>query len=164
MQFFKWIFILGGGGFVLLIMVALIAGPSGTRANHKQSGHTAAVSDVAQKPAPVVSPHKPSMSEMKHDALASVKLNYALRKDAFETLLNANFTVNNGSPYDIKDIEITCEHLAKSGTRIDSNTRTIYDIFPAKKKKTIKNFPMGFIHSQAERSSCRVSDLVVLNQ
>ena len=76
--------------------------------------------------------------------------------------MEANFTIHNKGKRDVKDIEITCTHFAKSGTRIDSNTRTIYEIIKANSKKSFNNFSMGFIHSQAHKSSCGITDLVVM--
>ena len=73
----------------------------------------------------------------------------------------ANFTIRNDSAYEIRDIEIVCDHYARSGTRIDRNERTIYDIVPAKRRRTFRNFNMGFIHSQVQKSGCRIADLVV---
>jgi hypothetical protein len=73
----------------------------------------------------------------------------------------ADFTVENNSSYNIKDLEITCHHFAKSGTQIDSNTRTIYDVVKAHSTKKFMKFNMGFIHSQAAQSSCAVKDLSI---
>lgn len=49
--------------------------------------------------------------------------------------MDVDFIITNNSDYDIKDIDIRCDHFAKSGTRIDSNKRTIYDIFSVNSKK-----------------------------
>jgi len=76
--------------------------------------------------------------------------------------MEADFTVQNPTEYNIKDIEITCTHSAKSGTKIDSNTRTIYDIVPSKETKVFRKFNMGFIHSQVSTSSCRIVDLKIV--
>jgi hypothetical protein len=103
----------------------------------------------------------PSMSP-KEAALAAVKLDFAWSKGGFENIMMADFTIDNKGERDIKDIEITCDHMGKSGTRIDSNTRTIYDIVKAKSRKKFNKFNMGLIHSQAASSSCRISDLKVI--
>jgi len=97
----------------------------------------------------------------KEEALSAVKLDYKWGTAGFGNVMEANFTINNPSKYNIKDISITCTHFAKSGTMIDSNTKTIYDTVHAGSKKTIKKFNMGFIHSQAEKSNCKISDLKV---
>lgn len=88
----------------------------------------------------------------------NLHLEYKWAKAGFGAVMDADFIVTNNSDYDIKDIDISCVHFAKSGTRIDSNRRTIYEIFPANSKKTIKKFSMGFIHSQAVRSDCTITD------
>lgn len=97
----------------------------------------------------------------KEVAMKNVELDFSWAKEGFGNVMEANFTITNNSEHQIKDIEITCTHYAKSGTRIDSNERTIYDVVPAKSKKTIKNFNMGFIHSQAEKTGCVITDLKV---
>jgi len=73
----------------------------------------------------------------KGEALSAVKLKYEWSKEGFGNVMEASFTIDNQSTYDIKDIEITCNHMAKSGTVIDSNKRTIYDIVKANSKKKV---------------------------
>lgn len=97
----------------------------------------------------------------KQVALENVNLDFSWDKEGFGNVMKAKFTVTNNSQYQIKDIEITCTHYAKSGTRIDSNERTIYDVVPAKGQSTFEKFNMGFIHSQAEKSICVITDLKV---
>lgn len=97
----------------------------------------------------------------KEDALSKVKLDFKWGTGGFNSVMMVNFTITNESKYNIKDIEITCTHYANSGTKIDDNTRTIYELIPAGKKKVIRNFNMGFIHNQASSSSCKIANLVV---
>ncbi len=61
-----------------------------------------------------------------------------------------------------KDVTITCTHYAPSGTKIDSNTRTIYEIIPAGRALRVTNFDMGWIHSQASKSAASVDDFEVI--
>jgi RNA polymerase subunit RPABC4/transcription elongation factor Spt4 len=97
----------------------------------------------------------------KEQTLSQVKLDYSWSKGGFDNVMLASFTITNPTSRPIKDVEITCTHFAASGTQIDENTRTIYQIVPAKGKKRIRDFNMGLIHSQASSSSCRISDLAV---
>jgi hypothetical protein len=87
---------------------------------------------------------------------------FSWTKDESGTFMIASFVVENRSRSNVKDIEVTCRHFAPSGTEIDSNTRTIYEIIPAGRRLTIKNFNMGFIHSQAQRSQAEVTDFTVM--
>ena len=66
-------------------------------------------------------------------------------------------TVINDAPFPIKDFILHCVHQAHSGTDIDDNTRTIYEIVPANGKKTIRNINMGFIASQVATSNCEIT-------
>ena len=77
--------------------------------------------------------------------------------------MTGNFKVENPTEYAFKDFEITCNHFAASGTKIDSNTRTIYEVVPAHGKKSWNHFNMGFIHSQAKKSSCSITDLTPIS-
>ena len=127
--------------FVIFWAVGHFSGNSGTG--------TANTADSKREPPP------------KQVAMENVKLDYSWSKEGFGNVMEANFTIANNSQYQIKDIEITCTHYAKSGTRIDSNERTIYDLVPAKGKKTFKKFNMGFIHPQADKTGCEITDLKV---
>lgn len=83
-------------------------------------------------------------------------LEFTWTKAGFENIMHANFTIKNAGPRAIKDIEITCVHSAASGTVIDKNTRTIYEIVKAKSTRRFPKFDMGFIHSQVQSSSCGI--------
>lgn len=89
--------------------------------------------------------------------------NFSWSKDGFDTVMVANFSIANKLPWAVKDIVVRCIHDAPSGTRIDTNTRTIYERIEAKQTKRINRFSMGFIHSQAARSGCDITKVVVLN-
>jgi hypothetical protein len=85
---------------------------------------------------------------------------FNLIKSDFGTL-TGTFSFQNDSDFDVKDVKVICEHDASSGTTIDRNTRTIYELFKARSTRTIDNFSMGFVHSQAARSGCAIVDFVV---
>ncbi len=73
--------------------------------------------------------------------------------------METNFIITNNSSHQIKDIEITRTHFAKSGTKIDSKTRIIYDNVSAKSTKLFEKINMRFIHSQAKKIGCKIVDL-----
>jgi hypothetical protein len=81
---------------------------------------------------------------------------FSWSKEGFGNVMLANFTIKNSSAFDLKDIAIRCTHAAPSGTVIDSNERTIYDIVKASSTRSFREFNMGFVHSQAKSSGCRV--------
>ena len=85
---------------------------------------------------------------------------FAGTKGDFGTL-TVTFTFDNRSDFDVRDVEVRCDHAAPSGTRIDSNTRTIYETFKAKSLRVIKDFNMGFVHSQAARTGCYIRNLAI---
>jgi hypothetical protein len=78
-------------------------------------------------------------------------------KEAFGSVMEASFMIKNNALIDIKDITVLCEHSAASGTVIDRNSRTIYDVVKSKATRSFKKINMGFIHSQALRSACRIT-------
>ena len=114
---------------------------------------------------PTDAPSVPSQEttvSAKEQALSRVKLTFAWRKNGFDTGMIADFTITNPTKWRIKDLEITCEHIGPSGTKIDSNVRTIFQIVEAERTKQVKAFNMGFIHSQATSSACTITNLVVV--
>jgi len=102
----------------------------------------------------------PALQTPRETVLKTVKLSHTCSTD--DIILTCNFKIENPAERAFKDFEITCNHFAPSGTKIDSNSRTIYEVVKAHSKRSISNFNMGFIHSQAKSSSCSVTDLTVL--
>jgi hypothetical protein len=98
----------------------------------------------------------------KTEALRDTRLTYNWSKEGFGSIMMADFTLNNPTKYRFKDFEITCTHFAPSGTQIDSNTRTIYQFVEPHSTKVFYKTDMGFIHSQVATSSCRLTDLVIV--
>lgn len=94
--------------------------------------------------------------------LRDVKLDFNWSKSGFGSVMVADFVIRNPTQYRFKDFEIKCTHSASSGTVIDSNTHTIYEIVQPKSTKVIKGMNMGFINSQVASSSCGITDLAVV--
>jgi hypothetical protein len=97
----------------------------------------------------------------KQVALYHTKLDFIWSKGGFDKVMLADFKIKNDNEFPIKDVTITCNHAAPSGTKLGSNTQTIYEVVKAKSTKRINNFNMGFIHSQTGGSRCEVTDLVL---
>jgi hypothetical protein len=102
----------------------------------------------------------PEPVDPKGDLMRRVKLEFTWSKTGFDNVMEANFSIKNPTQYSFKDIEIKCTHFAPSGTEIDSNTRTIYQVVSKNSTKVTKHMNMGFIHSQASSSNCQITDLV----
>jgi RNA polymerase subunit RPABC4/transcription elongation factor Spt4 len=101
--------------------------------------------------------------QAKAAALASVKIEkYSWQKGGFDNILLANFTLRNTGTRDVKDIEVTCTSYGNSGTRIDSNERVIYETIKAGKTHRLREFNMGFQHTQTARAGCEVTGLELI--
>jgi hypothetical protein len=101
----------------------------------------------------------PSAPDPHETAVSSLSLeNIKWHTDGFGTVMMLDATVKNSGSRSVKDVKIECDSFGKSGTKVDTNTKVIYDTFPAKKTTNVKNFNMGFINSQAASSSCSVVD------
>ncbi|MBY0411360.1 MAG: hypothetical protein K2Q97_14855 [Burkholderiaceae bacterium] len=93
-------------------------------------------------------------------ALPNVKIEkFAWRMGGFNNVMLASFTVANNNSHQVSDLEIECDLNAKSGTRIDRNTKTIYQSVPPKKSIRINDFSMGFTHSQSATAGCVIIGL-----
>jgi hypothetical protein len=159
----------GGKWLVLLLLVIVLAivyssssttNPPDTQKENSGKEHEKRGADGSPPGAKVEEP-KPS----REAALANASIvKFTWHKAAFDTVMDANFTVRNNNDFPVKDLEITCEHSASSGTVIDHNTRTIYQVVPPHSIQSFRNFDMGFIHSQAASSGCVIADLVVMDR
>lgn len=116
--------------------------------------------DTVPSLTPSASSFTPAPPSPKEDAMARTALEFTWSKDGFGNVMVATFKISNKSDYSIKDIEIACTHSANSGTVIDSNTRTLYEIVQPGQTRRFPKVNMGLIHSQATQSSCRIADLV----
>ena len=108
-------------------------------------------------PAPVPAPQR-SAQELKALALSKISISDWSWQTPGDIVMIADFTFRNGNPFYVKDLKVLCVHTAPSGTVIDWNTRTIYEIVPAYGSKSVRQFNMGLIHSQAQSSSCKIID------
>lgn len=82
-------------------------------------------------------------------------------KDGLGVVMMLDVSVTNGGTKPIKDIEIACEHYAPSGTKIDTNRKTLYERVAAGTTRRFREVNMGFIAEQAQSTRCEVVDLVV---
>ncbi len=140
------------GWLAIIIVIAIIG------AIYKLVSTGSSSPDSGTQSAPTVT----APVDLKQETLSQVNLDYTWYKDEDVDIMYANFVVKNDSKHSIKDFEITCQHFANSGTNIDSNTRTIYEVVRPHSVKKFPRFNMGFINSQAVKSNCKITDLTVI--
>lgn len=110
----------------------------------------------------VLSLFQPALTVQKAPAAPSptseqVTLDYEWRTTAGGAIMEADFVVDNRAGHAVKDVRIECTHYSPSGTRIDRNSQTLYEVFPAHGKVRKRRVNMGFIHSQADRTRCVIA-------
>ena len=107
--------------------------------------------------------YQQSPSNLKEEIKSQIALDFAWSKGGFGNIMEADVKIINSSGHAIKDVEIRSLQFGKSGTQIDRNTRTIYEIIEAGETKEFKKFNMGFIHSQSEGAKATITDFVVID-
>jgi hypothetical protein len=96
-------------------------------------------------------------AELAHHPERFIKIeSFSWSKEDYGKVMIASFRLKNTSAKDLKDFVIHCRHAAHSGTEIDYNDKTIYEIVKAGSAKTVRSFDMGFIHPQAATSGCEI--------
>jgi hypothetical protein len=80
-----------------------------------------------------------------------------------QSVLLAEFTIENRAPYAIKDISITCDQIAPTGTIIQSHAETIYDIIKPTTRSTYTPIPFGTKHRQTQSLQCQITNFTVHN-
>lgn len=118
--------------------------------NKNNGGSTSASSSA---PAPKLSP--------KEEALRDLKLDFEWGTGGFGSVMLVDFTFNNKGKYAVKDIEVVCKSSANSGTLIDKNKKTVYELVKSGETKKVQRFNMGFLNSQATSTACLIEDLKV---
>jgi hypothetical protein len=94
-------------------------------------------------------PNTPVTSAPGIPVVGTVELTaYSCYKSGFDSILSVNFSIHNTNAFDVKDIVVYCSGFAPSGTHIDDNERTIYQVVKAGQTKRINGFDMGFLLSQ----------------
>jgi ribosomal protein L40E len=107
-------------------------------------------------PAPVkVSPKDAAIDALKIEG-------FKWTAGGFGSIMLISLKFKNEGARDVKDIEVQCDSSSNSGTKIDTNKKTVFELVKAGKSVTIREFNMGFINNQAAATSCRVTDLVLL--
>lgn len=71
----------------------------------------------------------------------------------------SKISIENKNKEAVKDFELECTHTGPSGTVIDRNKLTVFQILPAGKTSSFKDLNMGFIRAQAAKSFCKVASV-----
>ena len=71
------------------------------------------------------------------------------------------FTIENRTAFAIKDISITCDQVAPTGTVITSHVETLYDIIKPSTRSTYAPIPYGKKHRQTQILQCQITNFTV---
>lgn len=66
-------------------------------------------------------------------------------------------TLENAGAGTARDIRITCETFGRSGTRISSVSKVLYDVLLPGKRTAIRRVNMGFVDDQSKSGQCEVT-------
>jgi hypothetical protein len=67
----------------------------------------------------------------------------------------------NGSSFDLKDPEISCDMKGPSGTVIRKGSKVIYEVLPSEKSRSFNIMNMAPLPDQATKFSCHVKNVSV---
>lgn len=106
--------------------------------------------------------YESSPAGRKEKAWKSIKLvDFEPSREAFRTVLVINVWLKNEGDTAVKDIEIQCRGKAASGTVIDNNRRTLYQVLEPNHSKW-HEISMGFLHSQVSQLTCSITDFELM--
>jgi hypothetical protein len=69
-------------------------------------------------------------------------------------VLKGDFTLINTNDFAIRDARMVCDVIAGSGTTIHTYRFDVFEIIPAKGRKTVKGYTFGFWPQQGKSLSC----------
>lgn len=92
------------------------------------------------------------------DAFAEPKVHVVTQKwvNGYGVANVADITVKNDNPFAVKDITVACTMYGRSGTAIQRQTKTIFDIVPAKATRNFRGITIGIYNSQSDHGGCKV--------
>jgi len=132
--------------FGAMIVVIVARGP--TSATKAASTETVAQAVVQPKPENL------TRSQM----LANFRVSaLSWHKDGFGTIMTASFVVHNDNRVSLRDIEVTCSSTGPSGSIIDTNARTVFEVVRDRSYLQVDKMNMGFIRAEATETKCRVT-------
>jgi hypothetical protein len=132
--------------FVVMMVVVMARGPA--PATPSQA--------IASAPESYVEPKPESLT--KTEVLANFRFgNFSWQKEGFGTIMKASFLLHNDNPMPLKDIQITCYSSGPSGSIIDTNSRTVFEVVRQRSFLQVDDMSMGFIRSEAVKTKCVVT-------
>lgn len=90
----------------------------------------------------------------------AVVVNVRPRKEGFGNVLVIDITIRNRGLSNLKDFNILCTNYGASGTVIDTNSRTIFEIINSRVARTFKSINMGFINGQTTNTGCIIESAI----
>jgi hypothetical protein len=138
--------------FAVLLYIAVARGPVASATSSSETG-TQAVASTTQA---YVQPKVENLS--KSQMLANFRIrSFAWQKDGFGTVMTATFVLHNDNPMPVKDIEVTCSSSGPSGSIIDTNSRTVFDVVREKSFVQVDKINMGFVRGEVVDTKCQVT-------
>jgi hypothetical protein len=64
------------------------------------------------------------------------------------------FTLRNGNPYAVTDIEISCAFTRRDGSHLTDRSRLIHDTVNTRSHKTFVRMHVGFVNVNADKAKC----------
>jgi hypothetical protein len=135
-------------GIVALMLLGSLAGPPTPQ--HAQS----AAPSLALNRAPSVSAFYEPRSPV--HIFATVRIDQ-WKRGGFNTVALVDLTVTNSGERGMKDIQMTCQLVAESGTVLASIRHTLYITLPPKASRRQREVNLGLIHPQGRRLGCDVT-------
>jgi hypothetical protein len=76
------------------------------------------------------------------------------RRGGLGSNAQVTFTLRNGNPYAVKDIEISCAFTRRDGSHLTDRSRLIHDTVNTKSHKTFVRMHVGFVNVNADKAKC----------
>ncbi|MGB0911572.1 MAG: hypothetical protein ACPGYT_14510 [Nitrospirales bacterium] len=76
----------------------------------------------------------------------------------------ADFAITNPTTYALKDISISCDQIAPTGTKISTHSETIYAIVDANATQSFAGVELDQLHKQTKSLNCEIKNFTVHTQ
>lgn len=79
-------------------------------------------------------------------------------------LIVVDFVIENPTTYALKDISISCDQIAPTGTKISTHTETLYAIVETNATQSFEGVELDQLHKQTQSLNCEIKNFTVHNQ
>jgi hypothetical protein len=84
--------------------------------------------------------------------------------ESLDRVVEADFSIQNGSDRDVKNIDVFCEFFDERGGYVDRKKWTLFETIPAGQAVRLNQVARRFVSTRARALNCRIADFQLVKE